>query len=254
MIHVIYRTCGGEETREKHKKYRLHGGYTFNPNATYQRTEWFDKRKYFKSMAEEIINEDVKVTVVFDGPGDYLKEYIEKNYVEKYPDKFSLINIGLCSNVGSLRKCYEIANEDKISDYFYFLEDDYLHRPGWHKALLDGLKCLPEESIATLYDHPDRYTRNDDICQGQEFIIMTPTSYWRTAESTTCTCIISQQMWQAVNQLFIAYGVCDRGLYIELYKAGVRLWQPIPGYNTHDHVDFLSPFIEWENICKTIEL
>lgn len=250
MLHIIYRTCGGEDTREQHKKPRHYKG---EGPAPYERTEWFDKRVYFKSFAQEL-DENVKVTVVYDGDAPTLKDYILKNWVEKKPQQFKFHQIYMRDNLASLRECYRLADEDKESEFFYFLEDDYLHRPGWLKVLKEGFNLLPQTSLITLYDHKDRYTRSDDATQGQEHIKMSESTYWRTAESTTCTVAMRRILWEKVREVFIQGGLADREVFRFLIPYGVRLWQPMPGFSTHDHILFMSPFVDWQEVCKNIQM
>ena len=58
MLHIIYRTRGGEDTREAHKRRRHQG----QGPAPFARTEWFDKRACFKSFAQEL-DDGVRLTV-----------------------------------------------------------------------------------------------------------------------------------------------------------------------------------------------
>jgi len=89
MLHIIYRTRGGEDTRAEHKPWRHHKG---DRPAPAERTEWFDKRIYFKSFAREV-DEDVRVTVVYDGDKPLLRDYILCHWIDRHPGRFTLHQI-----------------------------------------------------------------------------------------------------------------------------------------------------------------
>jgi hypothetical protein len=248
MLHVIYRSCGGEDTRDTHKRYRGHGGA--GP-APFERTEWFDKPTYFKSFAQEL-DDQVRVTIVYDGDRPLFRDYLRREWVERYPSRFTFHQIHANDNRGSLLECYGLADADTTSDYFYFLEDDYLHREGWLRVLREGFESLPQNAVMTLYDHRDRYRRSDDITDGCDFVRVSKSTHWRTAESTTCTWAIRRALWPRVRPTVMEKGLRDREAFRALVEQGIRLWQPIPGYSTHDHVKRLSPLVDWRAVRERL--
>lgn len=102
--------------------------------------------------------------------------------------------------------------------------------------------------LITGYDCSDRYTRDDDICKGQESIYYHKGVHWRTAESTTCTWAVSKEMKDRVISYSKNHGLSDRNMFRHMYSNGIRLYQPIPGVSTHVHEPFMSPGIDWEKI------
>ena len=250
MLHIVYRTCGGEDTRAEHKPWRHHKG---DGPAPTERTEWFDKRIYFTSFAREV-DDDVKVTVVYDGDKPLLRDYILRNWIDRHPERFALHQIHAGGDRPSLLECFRIADADSTSEYFYFLEDDYLHRDGWLRVLREGFEALPHDALITLYDHPDRYTRSDDVTAGHESIRLSTSTHWRTAESTTNTCAMRRSLWPRVREALIKGAPNDRQTFRSLIPMGIRVWQPIPAYSTHDHVKRLSPLVDWRRVSQALSL
>ena len=248
MLHVVYRTCGGEDTRAEHKRRRNYKG---DGPAPFERPEWFDKRACFKSFAQEL-DDDVRVTIVYDGDRPLLREYVHDHWVSRYPSRFTVRQIHVLDNRQSLLECYRVADGDTTSDDVYFLEDDYLHRDGWLRVLREGFTTVPEDALITLYDHRDRYRRSDDVTAGQESMRLSASTHWRPAESTTCTCALRRALWPRVRDTFMQGGLRDREVYRSLIRMGIRLWQPIPGYSTHDSIRHLSPLVDWRAVRERL--
>jgi hypothetical protein len=230
-LHVIYRCCELETGSKPKRPCRPH---------------WFDKEKLLVNLLEEFkfkqANQicDVEFSAIHDGPTGPLYDILNGyNWI-------NLDKINYNSNEMSLAATLDHAmGVPSIADYIYFVEDDYLHRAGSLNALLSGFQF---NSLITLYDHPDRYTRTDDIDYGrtQLFLDHSNSCYWRTAESTTCTWAITQDLFSShMHNLANKHLLNDRALFRELYRERIRLISPMNGFSTHCHDPFLSPNVNW---------
>jgi hypothetical protein len=85
----------------------------------------------------------------------------------------------------------KIVLNHNLSDAVYLLEDDYIHRSGSKKILLEGINIA---DYVTLYDHPDKYFIESE--GGNPFnykqlqktrIYLTESTHWREINSTTMT-------------------------------------------------------------------
>lgn len=87
-------------------------------------------------------------------------------------------------NAGSLQYALELAiKENPENELVYFCEDDYLHRDVAPTLLMEGIK---RADYITLYDHPDKYTRQYDLGEISK-VIRTASSHWRYTISTCMT-------------------------------------------------------------------
>lgn len=77
----------------------------------------------------------------------------------KEQKQFPVIEFKAGSETGSFLFLLDYVLQQPFSDetILYFLEDDYLHRPGWVDILHEGF-TLPQADYLTLYDHRDKYT------------------------------------------------------------------------------------------------
>lgn len=136
----------------------------------------------------------------------------------------------------------------------YFVEDDYLHRPGWTDILLEGMQ-IPGVDYATLYDHRDKYFfpmyRNLT-----SRLFATASCHWRTVPSTTHTFAVraktllrdlrTHQRFSRGRQIS-----ADHEKFCFLQKQGAMLVSSIPGWSTHAEPEFASPCIDWENLMMS---
>jgi hypothetical protein len=222
MINIIYRFCNKPCT-ERHN-----------------RPEWFSKINCFESLYQNfIIKDNYKLYCIQDGEDDKLTEFIKnKNKIENF------ININYKSNAASLNFCLNYADNIKNGD-FYFVEDDFLHKPNAATILEEGIDKF---KLISLYDHLDRYTVEDDITKNCESIAISNSSYWRTAESTTCSWACSRQNWEQIKNHAKQFNLNDREFFRNLIQKNIRLWTPIKAYSTHCMNNLLSPLINWKNI------
>lgn len=234
LLTVFYRVCGSE----------------CDGNLKPERPYWFDKRKCFKSFYNEFGNRpDVEIKVLWDGPENHLADYIKNHAGIKYE------KLNFCSNKKSLEYCYFIAQNEE-SKFLFFLEDDYEFTPGSYQFLMEGVFL---KGLFTLYHHPDRITRKDDITKDRESIDGLYCGYVRTAESTTQTFAINKKIFDDNFELFIE--CCnntdndspnDRILFRRLIERGVRLWSSIDSYSTHCVQQYLGMYINWEKFNNSI--
>ncbi|MGB7978321.1 MAG: hypothetical protein WCF19_04075 [Chlamydiales bacterium] len=137
----------------------------------------------------------------------------------------------------------------------YFLEDDYLHRPGWIDVLLEGFSTAAD--YVTLYDHLDKYTLYPKLSSK---IFATASCHWRTTPSTTNTYAMRFSTLKEDFSIHRRFSLgrkitADHDKFCFLKKRGAMLISSIPGWATHADVEYASPCINWapfykENLCK----
>lgn len=128
----------------------------------------------------------------------------------------------------------------------YFLEDDYLHCPGWIDVLFEGFSTKAD--YVTLYDHRDKYTMYPKLLSK---IFVTPSCHWRTTPSTTNTYAMRfstlLEDFSIHRRFSLARNVtADHDKFCFLGKRGRMLISPMPGWSTHADPEFASPCIDWE--------
>lgn len=143
-------------------------------------------------------------------------------------------------NAGSLRKAIEIALEYDDNELVYFCEDDYLHLGSAPKLIEEGIK---RADYVTLYDHPDKYTRNYN---GGEFskVIKTASSHWRYTASTCMTFSTKVGTLREDKDIWFNYEFTgehvphDHHIFGKLNEKGRRLAVAIPGVACHVDLTF----------------
>ena len=186
------------------------------------RPKWYTKQKCLQSFLTAVENAGDainKVIFVHDGDGDILLKMI--------PLKYEVIKIDVKDNLLCLLKTLDIA--DTLDDDIYFVEDDYLHLPDSIKEIVIAVKQL---GLVNGYDHPDRYTRTDDIDYPKELKFI-GNHHWRTAEATCCTYAVEKSLFKLLSPTIRAYGLWDRGMFRYFWQAiGISLWTAVPGLTT----------------------
>jgi hypothetical protein len=213
------------------------------------RPEWFDREKIFDLLVSTL-DERVEFTAFHDlGNGDIENHFLNHKDVNKISKKggndaqsfLNLLN-------------YVIEQKYNDEDIIYFLEDDYLHKPGWVDILLEGFEYIGADYY-TLYDHPDKYflPMYDDL---QSKIIVTPSTHWRTTPSTTNTYACRFKTLKDHFNIHVQYcdliekWTRDHDKFTHLWKVGSNLVSCIPGYSTHVEGNMFSPLVDWEKYLK----
>lgn len=132
----------------------------------------------------------------------------------------------------------------------YFVEDDYLHRPGWVDILFEGFST--EADYVTLYDHPDKYSSYPKL---NSKILITSSCHWRTTPSTTNTYAMRFSTLKQDISIHRRFSLgrkitADHDKFCFLKKKGATLISPMPAWSTHFEAEFISPCINWEDLNK----
>lgn len=243
MIHIINRHC------------------TFsNLSSHKERPEWFSRKKCFLNLVKTLDNDkEFKHHVLLDGN-------ISNHFLSECSSLDNLIILesgsGAKSFVDSVQYALSISKED---DYIYFLEDDYLHRPGWTSILKEGM-TLGNNTYFTLYDHPDKYpSKSEEVNHTfkqffyslQSKIIYTDSVHWRTTPATTDTFIISKNLLNKYKENIIYFSTIanhslDYSRSIWLEQNGIQLWSCLPGYSAHITSNYESPLTDWKEISNNL--
>lgn len=235
-----------------------HCNYSAN-SAHKKRPEWFSKEKCWNNLKqttgftpENYKDSKVNINVCFDGKMD-------GNHFLKGDEMIALHELENGGNDAKsfLNMLYLIEDKGKLDHFgddtiIYILEDDYLHRPGWVKIMLEAFNTFNVDYI-TLYDHSDKYWL--PMYEGlQSTILSSVSSHWRTTPSTTNTYACKFKTLK--NHLHIHKYFCDLSAgytrdhdkFTHLWENGSNLISSIPGYSTHCESEFLSPVINWSEL------
>lgn len=203
------------------------------------RPSWWNKEKVFHNFKKMMGN--LPYTIMYD------------EFYGDYTDTFLRLEDPVVFKAGGEAKSFlytlEYILEQNFDDetVIYFVEDDYVHRPGWDRVLKEGF-TLPV-SYVTLYDHKDKYTEMYDDLKSK--ILITESSHWRPIPSTTNTFATTFKNLKEDYSIHKYYSTgvepsSDHQKFLDLSSMGKYLISSIPGYSTHCHSEFLSPCIDWK--------
>ena len=218
------------------------------------RPQWFNKIKVFENFKNTLNPKLANYNIVYDEfYGSIDKTFLanEKNV--------EVIKCG--SETDSFLSTLEIIQSKNFDDdtIIYFLEDDYLHRPGWCDILLEGFSINPH--YVTLYDF-DFFLAKGYLSE----IFTTPSSHWRAVPATTNTfaCkyktliedleIHKKYSIQGVKEEEGFYFSKDYDKFWELQEQHKYVISSMPGWSTHCDTNHLSPVINWEQYLTIEEL
>ena len=215
------------------------------------RSKWFNKYKVFQNFKNTLDPDLVDYTIIYDEfYGGVKKTFLrsEKNV--------NIISCGLEND--SFLETLDIIQSKNFNDdqIIYFLEDDYVHRPGWGEVLLEGFEI--GTSYVTLYDLDFYYNKG-----GLTKLYLTSKSHWRIVPATTqtfaCrykTLIEDLDLHRKHSLEGVKYDNGDRmhsddfSKFRELSERGKYLVSPIPGWSTHSDDKHVSPLVDWEKILN----
>ena len=157
------------------------------------------------------------------------------------------------------------STADDRRTVIYFLEDDYFHLPTALAELIQFLQFKPD-AVATLYDHPDGYTRSDNRLQARFGVTVGVNAnelsrHWKPIESTTGTWAATKLSFQT--HAFPAWDPAqcrvencpeDRPNSRLIWDLGGSIWAPIPSLSSHSEAAFMAPLINWKAWLAHMEM
>lgn len=145
-------------------------------------------------------------------------------------------------------------------EYFYLSEDDYLYRSTAFQQFVDAASSLPEADYLALYDHPDRYHREDDrVIFARRPVAVTNSAHWRMVESTCSTfggrlAALKADAW--LHRYYFSQGtyVRDRRLWRALQsplrgRNRRRVYSVVPSQASHQETEVLAPLVDWDRVA-----
>jgi hypothetical protein len=245
MIHFIYRTHSGENKKG--------------------RPPWYSKDRCLASFFEALCvmhEPPASVLLICDSPELPAGcDALVKLYDQLSPRVEHSPMIGL---PGTHMRAVAILQERSGADHFYLSEDDYLYRSSAFSQLEEAVADLPGADYLTLYDHPDRYRRNDDrLTVSRRPIVVTASAHWRLVESTCMTFGGRIEALSADAEVHRHHvdklpNTNDRRLWRALQsprrlRARRRLYGVVPSQASHQEVGMLAPNVDWEAVAITAE-
>jgi hypothetical protein len=207
-----------------------------------ERPEWWDKERVFQNFKNTLNPETTNYTIIYD---EFYGK-IENTFLSQ-EENVHIISAG--GEAKSFLRTLEYILSKDFDDetIIYFLEDDYVHRPGWDTILQEGF-ALPV-SYVTLYDHKDKYT--EMYADLLSKILITENSHWKPIPSTTNTFATKFKTLQEDKKIHYQYSfnvepTADHQKFLDLNQKGKYLISCLPGYSTHCVNEWISPCINWK--------
>ena len=175
-----------------------------------------------------------------------------KQMLERYVLNIKYVSVG--HGAGTFNLALDEALQSADDGIIYFLENDYLHKPGADKILEEGFD-LGYHYVA-LYDHPDKYINgaNPFVEDGGEVtrVMLSNLCHWKLTNSTTMTFAAQVKTLKEDESVFREHTMGsypkDFEMFLALREKQRGLITPIPGYSTHGETTWLSPLTDWSKI------
>jgi len=215
-----------------------------------KRPKWFNKIKVFENFKNTLNTNLANYTIIYDE----FYGSIDKTFLTK-EENVEIINCG--GESCSFLKTLDIIQSRNFDDdtIIYFLEDDYLHIPGWCDVMLEGFSL--GSHYVTLYDFDFFYAKGF-----LSELFVTPSSHWRAVPATTNTFACTYKTLLEDLDVHKNYSVNDikdlKGYFYtrdydkfwELQEKQRYLISPMPGWSTHCDDLHISPVIDWERVMN----
>jgi hypothetical protein len=222
--------------------------YTSSASAHKARFPGFSRERCYRNLISTV-DADARLTFFLDTA----RATGEKHFL-KEQQRFPVIDIQAgCEALSFLSMLDHVLKQNIAEDAIvYFLEDDYIHKPGWTKVLREGLS-IPDADYVTLFDHRDKYSSLYRDLHSR--IFYTQTCHWRTTPSTTNTYAMRFSTLKRDAAIHREFSLnrsitSDHDKFCALLAKGSTLLSSIPGWATHDEPEFASPCADWQTLSS----
>jgi len=179
------------------------------------------------------------------------------NMIQKYVTR----NCILYTEKGNGAATFNLALDEALTydddEIVYFIENDYLHKPGSQKIIQEAFEL--GASFVSLYDHPDKYMipekGGNPYCKGgaeDTRVYLTDSCHWKITNSTTMTFAAKVSTLKRTEETLRKWTSeshpNDFQMFLDLRAQKELLITPIPGLATHGETAWLSPFCKWHLI------
>ena len=213
--------------------------------------DYIDNEKCLKNATETF--KDASWLVIADNVSEPTKKMIRK-YIEEDSD-VEYVSVGHGAGTFNLALDEALTLDD--DEIVYFIENDYLHKPGSQKLFKEAFEL--GASFVSLYDHPDKYLPpergGNPYCQGgaeDTRVYKTDSVHWKITNSTTMTFASKVSTLKEIEPTLREYTSGthpnDFQMFLELRNKNKLLITSIPGYSTHGETAWLSPLTNWSKI------
>jgi hypothetical protein len=177
--------------------------------------------------------------------------------VSKYVHHSAITIVSVGHGAGTFNLALDMALGYDDETIIYFVENDYLHKQGSPRVIIEGLQL--GYGYVSLYDHPDKYINkqnggNPFIEDGGEVtrVMLTDSCHWKLTNSTTMTFASTVGTLREDESILREFtkGSYPRDfeMFLALRENQKGLLTPIPGYSTHGETAWLTPLIDWSKI------
>lgn len=247
FLKQIWNRISGRSTPTKIEVFVRHC-YASSASAHKARFPGFSRERCYHNLVATAHDPDVRITFFLDTA----KATTSAHFL-KEQSLFPVIEIQAGSEAISFLKMLDYVLEQKIDPdtLIYFLEDDYIHKPGWMHILREGF-MIPGVDYVTLFDHKDKYM-SAEYQNLQSRIFHTESCHWRTTPSTTNTYAMRFTTLKRDAEQHRSFSVgrsitADHEKFLALGAQGAILISSIPGWATHDEPEFASPCADWPSV------
>jgi len=214
--------------------------------------DYIDNQKCLQNFCNVFYDHINDIHIIADNCSD-----VTIDMIKKYIDPVNIEKVSVGHGAGTFNLALDKALKWEDDEIVYFVENDYLHKPGSPDILKEGFDL--GASFVALYDHPDKYmdprSGGNPYCEGgaeDTRVYLTDSCHWKITNSTTMT-LASKVSTLKQTEVILRKHTSgthpnDFHMFIELRETNHLLISPLPGYATHGETAWLSPLTDWSKI------